>query len=158
MTTANDRTTWSLDREIVLTRVIDAPIEAVYAAWTTPDIGRWFGPDGFTCTTHEMEVTVGGRWRFDFVGPDGTLYTNRVVYREIVPGQRLVFDHGSDIDDDPDRFVVTVTFDQQQNGKTVLALRQLHASPGHRAAAIGFGAVEYGYQTLGKLAAHLAGS
>jgi len=148
--------TWSLDREIVLTRVLDAPRELVFEAWTKPEHAmKWFGPKGYTCTLHEMDVRVGGRWRFDMFGPDGKLYPNRIEYLEIVPNERLVFWHGSDIDNDPKRFYVTITFDMQHNNKTVVTLRQLHPSKEQRDAGIGFGAVELGMQTMDKLAEYL---
>lgn len=147
---------WSLDREIVLARVFDAPRSLVFRMWTDPDhVMKWFGPRGFTCTLHEMDVRVGGRWRFDMKAPDGTLYPNRIEYLEIVPDERLVFDHGRDVDDDPDRFRVTITFDEQSNKKTVVTLRQLHPTKELRDIKIGFGAVELGQQTLDKLADHL---
>ncbi len=153
---APDRTTWALDREIVLVRVLDAPRHAVFAAWTDADaFCQWFGPEGFTCTVRQMDVRPGGRARFDMVSGDGTLYTNRFDYLEIVPGERLVMDHGSDIDDDPARFRVTITLDAQADGKTVLTLRQLHPTVAQRDAGIGFGAVELGMQTMSKLARHL---
>lgn len=147
---------WALDREIVLARVFDAPRALVFEMWTDPDhVMKWFGPRGFTCTLHEMDVRVGGRWRFDMKAPDGTNYPNRVEYLEIVPPERLVFDHGRDVDDDPDRFRVTITFDEQANKKTVVTLRQLHPTKELRDVKIGFGAVELGQQTLDKLAEHL---
>jgi len=155
----SDPSAWSLDREIVLVRVVDAPPSAVFAAWVERErFCTWFGPDGFTCEVHEMDVRPGGRARFDMVSRDGTLYTNRFDYLEVAPDERLVMDHGSDIDDDPDRFRVTVTFDRQDDGKTVLTLRQLHPTAEQRRAGIGFGAVELGLQTLRKLDEHLAGA
>lgn len=155
--TINDPTAWALDRELVLVRVFDAPRDAVFAAWTDADaFCDWFGPDGFTCTMHEMDVRPGGRARFDMVAPDGTVYPNRMEYLEIVPNERLVLDHGFDVDDDPTRFRVTITLDAQGDGKTVLTLRQLHPTPELRSEKIGFGAVELGLQTLDKLARHLA--
>ena len=154
--TIGDPTTWALDREIVLVRVLDAARDAVFAAWTDADaFCQWFGPDGFTCTVRQMDVRQGGRARFDMVSADGTVYTNRFEYLEIVPGQKMVLDHGSDIDDDPARFRVTLTFDEQSDGKTVLTLRQLHPTVEQRNAGIGFGAVELGLQTMDKLARHL---
>lgn len=151
-----DPTTWSLDREIVLVRVFDAPRKAVFEAWTeADDFCQWFGPDGFTCTVREMDVRPGGRARFDMVSGDGTVYTNRFEYLEIVPDEKLVVDHGSDVDDDPDRFRMTVTFDEQGDGKTVLTLRQLHPTVERRNETVGFGAVELGMQTMQKLARHL---
>ena len=111
---ADPASTWSLDREVVLVRVLDAPRQAVFAAWTDADaFCQWFGPDGFTCVVHEMDVRPGGRARFDMTAADGTLYTNRFDYLEVVPGERMVMDHGSDVDDDPSRFRVTLTFDEQ---------------------------------------------
>ncbi len=149
-------TNWSLDREIVLTRVYDAPRELVFRAWTEATrIVQWFGPRGYSCTTHEIDLRVGGRWRFDMTAPGGRRYPNRMVFLEIDAPRKLVFDHGSDIDDDPGRFRVTVSFDVQDNGKTVLTLRQLHPTPEQRERGIGFGAVELGLQTLDKLAEHV---
>src|SRR6476661_8633868 len=115
----NDPTTWALDREIVLVRVFDAPRDAVFAAWTDADaFCQWFGPDGFTCVVSEMDVRPGGRARLAMTSPDGTVFTGRFDYLEVVPDERLVLDHGSDADDDPDRFRMTVTFDEQTDGKT----------------------------------------
>ena len=154
--TITDPTTWALDREIVLVRVLDADRDAVFAAWTDADaFCQWFGPDGFTCTVHEMDVRPGGRARFDMRSSDGTLFTNRFDYLEVVSGQRLVMDHGNDADDDSTRFRVTITLDEQEDGKTVLTLRQLHPTVEQRNAGIGFGAVELGLQTMQKLARHL---
>jgi uncharacterized protein YndB with AHSA1/START domain len=149
-------TNWSLDREVVLTRVYDASRELVFRAWTEPArIVQWFGPRGFVCKTHEIDIRVGGRWRFDMVGPNGQVWPNRMVFVEIDAPKKIVVEHGSDIDDDPGRFRMTVTFDEQDNGKTVLTLRQLHPTPEQRKHVIGFGAVELGLQTLDKLAEHV---
>lgn len=146
-----------IDREIVLCRVIDAPVERVFAAWADPArITAWFGPEGFTCETSECDIREGGRWRFVYTGPDGTRWSNRVNFVTIAPPRLIAFEHGADTEDDPNRFHVNVTFDAQANGKTVLTLRQLHPSAQRRNAVIGFGAVEYGYQTLDKLARHAA--
>jgi len=146
--------TYDIEREIVLTRVYDAPRSAVWAAWTGPDTIEWWGPDGFVCSEKERDVRVGGVWRFDMTGPDGTVWPNRIDYREIVPESKLVMDHGDDGGDIS--FLVTVTFDEQQDGKTVLTMRQLHPSKEARDGGIAFGAVELGFQTLAKLAKRLA--
>lgn len=147
----------SIDREIVLVRVLDASRDEVFDAWTDADaFCQWFGPAGFTCTVREMDARPGGRARFDMTSGDGTVYTNRFDYLELVRGERLVMDHGSDVDDDPARFRVTITLDEQDDGKTVLTLRQLHPTAEQRTTSIGFGAVELGLQTLQKLADNLA--
>jgi uncharacterized protein YndB with AHSA1/START domain len=148
--------TWALDREIVLSRVFDAPRELVFKAWTEKEhFARWFGPRGFTTTIHAADMRVGGMLRFDMLAPDGKRYDNRIVFLEMKRPELLVFDHGHDKDDDPGRFRVTLTFDEQSDKKTVVTLRQLHPTKEQRAAGIGFGAVELGYQTLDKLAEFL---
>lgn len=157
-TTANtEALQWELDREIVLVHVFDAPRGEVFAAWIDPErFCQWFGPEGFTCTVAEMDPRPGGRARFEMVAPDGTVYSNRFDYIEVRADELLVMDHGSDVDDDPFRFRVTLTFDEQDDGKTVLTLRQLHPTAERRSVVVGFGAVELGLQTMAKLAAHLS--
>ena len=153
---------WALDREIVLSRVFEAPRELVFAAWMKEEhLAKWFGPKGFTTKTHECDVRIGGRFRFDMIAPDGKVFDNRMVFLEIKAPELLVFDHGSDKDDDEHRFRVTITFDEQTDnkfgmaGKTVVTMRQLHPTKEQRDAGVGFGAVEIGYTTLDKLAEHL---
>jgi len=99
------------DREIVIERTVNAPRELVWQAWTEADqIRQWWGPNGFTTTIHAMDVRVGGVWRFIMHGPDGTDYPNRIVYREIVKPERLVYDHDDDNDPPSHSFRSTVTF------------------------------------------------
>jgi uncharacterized protein YndB with AHSA1/START domain len=157
-------TTWSLDREIVVSRVFEAPRALVYEAWTKPEhLTKWFCPKGFSTTTHEIDARVGGRWRFDMVAseanpmkvPGGTVFDNRIVFLEMRAPELLVFDHGHDKDDDPTRFRVTVTFDEQNDKKTVVTMRQLHPTKEQRLAGIGFGAVEIGNTTIDSLADYL---
>lgn len=148
---------WPIDREIVLSRVIDAPRSTVYAAWTDPDqIQEWFGPEGMAIETREINLRPGGVWRFDMVTRDGRRYSNRMVFLRMEAPSVIEVEHGSDQDNDPGRFRMLVTFDEQSNGKTVLTLRQMHPSKEQRAEKLGFGAVEYGGQTLNKLALHVA--
>lgn len=157
-TTGNFYTNGELERELVLSRVIDAPRNLVYRAWT--ESGRmfqWFGPKGFRCEVRQQgEAKVGAVWRFDMIAPNGQRFDNRLTFLEIIPNEKLVWDHGHDKDDDPFRFRMTITFDRHGDDKTVLTLRQIHPSQARRSEAIGFGAVELGYQTLDKLAEYLA--
>jgi len=148
---------WPIDREIVFARVINAPREFVFEAWTDPEqLPTWFGPEGMTIETREIDICVGGVWRFDMVGSDGARYDNRMVFIRIERPYLLEVDHGSDKDDDPSKFRMLVTFDEQSDGKTVVTLRQMHPSREQRDVTIGFGAVEYGAQTLDKLVHHVA--
>ena len=106
------------DREIVMTRAFDAPRELVWNAWTdAKHIKQWWGPRGFTTTTHEMDVRPGGVWRFIRHGPDGTDYPNRIVYTEIVKPERLVYTHCGDAGAEDVQFQVTVSF-VEEDGET----------------------------------------
>ena len=147
---------WPLDREVVIARVVNAAPETAFRAWSDPDqIVRWFGPAGFEIVSHEIDIREGGLWRFDMIAPHGTVFGNRMRFLRIEAPRLIEVDHGSDRDDDPDRFRLLVTFDGQSNGKTVVTLRQMHPTADRRRAVIGFGAVEFGAQTLDKLAAHV---
>jgi uncharacterized protein YndB with AHSA1/START domain len=152
--------TWSLDREIVLVKLFNHPRDKVFAAWTNPDaLAQWYGPEGLDIETHEADIREGGVWRFDMVGAfEGKeqRFENHMYFLEIVPNERIVMDYGTPDPKDPDRFRMTVTFDEQGDGKTVVTLRQLHPTRERRLAVIGFGAVEYGLQTLEGLANWLA--
>ena len=153
-----DQTTQSTtaDREIVLSRLLDAPRELVFAAWTDPkQVVQWWGPRGFTTTSHEMSVTPGGVWRFVMHGPDGRDYKNKIIFTEVVKPERLVYHHAGEDEHEDVRFHVTVTF-QAQGRKTLLTMRSLFATAQERDEVITkYGATEGGKQTLERLAAHV---
>jgi uncharacterized protein YndB with AHSA1/START domain len=139
---------------ITMEREFAAPPAAVFAAFgDTEALKQWYGPDGFTITVIAMDFRVGGLFRFTMHGPDGTNYPNRIMYREIVRGERLVYRHDSDIDDDPRAFEVLVTFAGLGERRTLLTMRSTFPSIEARNAVFKFGAVELGMQTLEKLAA-----
>ncbi len=148
--------TWSMDREIVLVKVFKHPRHKVFAAWTDPEaLARWYGPAGLTIENHEADILEGGVWRFDMVGTfegQPQRFPNLMRFLKIVPDELIVVDYGSGAPDDPERFHMTVSFDEQADGKTVLTMRQLHPSRERRQQVIAFGAVEYGLQTLEGLA------
>jgi uncharacterized protein YndB with AHSA1/START domain len=139
------------DREIILSRVVSAPRELVFDVWTDPvHVAQWWGPNGFSTKVHQMEVMAGGTWRFLLTGPDGTEWPSRITYREVKRPERLAYLHGSDVDDDPNAFEVTVTF-ETQGEKTKVTMH--HVLPSVEACnhVKSFGAVELGQQTLAKL-------
>lgn len=145
------------DREIVITRIMNAPRELVFEAWTNPKhVAHWWGPNGFTSTIYEMDVRPGGVWRLTMHGPDGTNYPNKIVYIEVLKPERLVYDHGSGVEDEPEQFRATVVFDDQ-GGKTRVTMRALFKSPEERDQVIEqHGAIEGGNQTLARLEQYLA--
>ena len=109
-------------RELVISRLINAPRELVWDAWTKPEhVKHWWGPDGFTNTIHEMEVKPGGVWRFMMHGPDGTNFPNKIVFNEVKKPERLVYTHSSDDENETTLFETTVTF-EKQGDKTLLTM------------------------------------
>jgi uncharacterized protein YndB with AHSA1/START domain len=144
------------DREIVISRVFDAPRELVFKVWTdSQHVAEWWGPNGFTTTLHEMDVRPGGVWRFVMHAPDGVDYPNKIVFAEVVEPERLVFSHGSGAPDDAG-FEVTITF-ADEGGKTRLTMRQRYATAAERDyVAREYHAVEMGNQSLNRFAEYLA--
>jgi uncharacterized protein YndB with AHSA1/START domain len=142
------------DREIVGERLLDAPRELVWAAWTDPkQVAQWWGPDGFTNTIHEMHVRPGGVWRFMMHGPDGKDWPNKITFIEVERPSRLVYNHGDD--EKPDQFHVTVTF-EEVGGKTKLTMRSLFKTKAERDFVVEkVGAIDGLNQTLDPLVQHL---
>ncbi len=107
--------------EIYISRIYDAPVKMVWEAWTDPkQVGKWWGPRGFTITTHNMDVKTGGTWSYIMHGPDGVDYNNKTKYLEVEKYSRMVYDHGGN-DDRPPLFRVTVDFTEVA-GKTKMEM------------------------------------
>jgi len=83
------------DREIVISRIIDAPPELVFEVFSeVRHLSRWWGPAGFTTTTRAFEFRVGGDWVFVMHEPDGTDYQEWISWTEIAPPERIALLHG----------------------------------------------------------------
>ena len=144
------------DREIVVKRIFDAPREAVYDAFFDhANISKWWGPHGFSTTTHSSDVRVGGVWSFTMHGPDGTDYPNRVVYTKLDRPNGFAHDHGKS-EAEPHLFYAFATLVDLGGGKTELTWRMVLDTPEARDAMIAFGAVQGAEQTLSRLADLLA--
>jgi uncharacterized protein YndB with AHSA1/START domain len=145
------------DREIVATRIFNAPRELVWKMWTDPQhVAKWWGQNGFTNTIHEMNVKPGGVWRFVMRGPDGREYSNRIVYLEVVEPERLVYAHGGDEFGNNAHFQVTVSF-VEQGSKTKLTTLMAFPSTAAREHGIRkYGALEGQTQNLDRLQNYLA--
>lgn len=142
------------DRELVITRLIAAPRELVFTALTTREhVSNWWGPNGFTTTTREMDVRAGGWWIFTMHGPDGVDYPNRIRYTAVDPPARIAYDHDGGAGSS-DLFEGEITLLPQGN-RTLVTLRMRLSSPQQREAMIKFGAIEGGEQTLARLDTHL---
>lgn len=140
------------NRQIILTRLLNAAPATVWRAWTDPDLlPRWFGPEGFSCKTKEIALHQGGLWRFDMIAPDGTVFTNRHRYTLSDPPRRLHY--LLDADDDAEAPIeVEVTLTPEGAG-TRLILQMTLPTAEARAEAERYRAVELGHSTLAKLAA-----
>ncbi len=124
------------ERELVITRVLNAPRELVWRAWTEPaHLAQWFGPKGFTTKVPEQDLRPGGHWRYIMVGPDGAEYPSKGVFREVVPYERIVTTDEFELDAEypvasselPSGLVVTCLF-EDLGGKTRLTIRIMHAT------------------------------
>jgi uncharacterized protein YndB with AHSA1/START domain len=114
--------------EIKITRLYDAPVKAVWDAWTDPQqAAHWWGPRGFTITTHAKDLKPGGFWSYTMHGPDGVDYPNETKYYEVEKHAKLVYDHGAG-PDRPPLFRVTVLFSEVR-GKTKMDMTMALATP-----------------------------
>jgi uncharacterized protein YndB with AHSA1/START domain len=144
------------DREIVMSRVISAPQELVFKAFTqVRHLSRWWGPEGFSTTTRSFEFRVGGAWDFVMHGPDGTDYQEWITWREIVPPERIALRHGESRDD-PDAFESVLAF-EPAGDETRIVMRTVFPTRELRDEAVEkYHAIEGGEQTLRNLAAYVA--
>jgi len=141
------------DREIVTSRLVDAPREVVWEAFTDPEqVVLWWGPRGFTITIHEMDVRPGGKWSHTMHGPDGTDYPNKSVFTEVVKPERIVYGHGGGKKGGPGAsFEATWTFEAKGN-KTLLTGRMVFPTAAARDLVVKeYGAIEGAVQTLDRL-------
>jgi uncharacterized protein YndB with AHSA1/START domain len=114
--------------EIRITRIYDAPVKAVWDAWTEPEqVAQWWGPRGFSLTTHSKDLKAGGHWNYTMHGPDGVDYPNSTKYFEVEQYSKLVYDHGGN-EDRPPLFRVTVLF-SEINGKTKMEMSMTLPTP-----------------------------
>jgi PhnB protein len=111
------------DRELVITRLLNAPVSLVWEVWTNPEhIKNWWGPNGFTNTISKMDVQKNGEWDLIMHGPDGTDYKNKSVFKEVVKNKKIVYEHISS-----PRFLATIDF-ESQGEKTLINWHMLFES------------------------------
>lgn len=164
MTLQQATDTDTADREIVITRVFDAPRQRVFDAWTLPEeIEQWWGPEGFTTTVTELDLRPGGTSRYVMRGPDGAEYPVKGVFREVVAPERIVttdeFDEGFELPgvELPQGIVATMLF-EEQGPRTALTLTISHATPADRARHEAMGVVAGWNSSFDCLDAYLAAS
>lgn len=140
----------ALHREIVVERVLDAPRELVFKAWTEPEhLAHWWGPRGFTLPACQMDFRPGGSFRFCMRSPDQRDHWCAGVYREIVAPERIVFT--SNVCNELGVATLTTVTFAEYEGKTKITLHQTFAdTPAGERVQQGWG------ETIDRLAAYLA--
>src|SRR6201990_2875550 len=143
------------DREIVISRMIDAPRGLVVEVFCeVSHLSQWWGPEGFTTTTRAFEFRVGGEWVFVMHGPDGTDYQEWISWTEIAPPERIALRHGGSRGD-PNAFESVLTFAPDGAAtriemRTVFPTKELRDEVAEK-----YHAIEGGQQTLSNLAAYV---
>jgi len=138
------------ERTMVIQRVIRAPRSIVWNTWVNAEtLPQWWGPDGFSCRTKRIDLRTGGEWVFDMIGPDGTVFPNHHRYIEIRPEERLAYtllwgENG------PKHADAWASFESEGEA-TKVTLGMVMSTKAEFEEAKGFGAIELGMQTLGKL-------
>jgi uncharacterized protein YndB with AHSA1/START domain len=145
-----DNLAGAAERTMVLQRVIQAPRTVVWGAWMNSDtLPQWWGPDGFSCRTKRIDLRTGGEWVFDMIAPDGTIFPNHHRYGEVQAEDRIVYtllwgENG------PKHADAWASF-EDHDGCTKVTLGMIFSTAAEFQEAKGFGVVELGLQTLGKL-------
>lgn len=139
------------DRTMVLERTIAAPVDLVWAAWSDPAaLPKWWGPDGFSCRTDRIDLRPGGEWVFDMIGPDGTVFPNHHKYAAF--GRDTGIDYTLHWGENGPKHADATARFEDLGGQTRVTLTMIFVTAKEYEEAKGFGAVELGQQTLGKLA------
>ena len=148
------KVTTSGEREVVMTRVFDAPRDLVFDAFSKPELlKRWFGPRGWSLVVCEVDLRIGGGFRFVLRGPDGRDMGMRGTYREIVRPERSV--HAESFDDFPGESIVTAVF-TETGGKTTLTATVQYESKEVRDAVLKSGMEHGAAESYDKLAELIA--
>ena len=140
-------------RSLVFSRIYDAPASLVFDAWTDANhLARWYGPEGFTTTTHEMSVVVGGVWRDTLIAPDGSAFHNEAIYTVVDRPRRLCF---ANTGGDPVHQHLTGDYTAdfiEKDGRTHLTLQVQFKTLRALEVAQNLGAERGGHETLERLA------
>lgn len=140
------------NREMLTAAMLKAPLDIVWEAWTNPiHIVNWWGPAGFTSTIQVMDFQEGGEWKLTMLGPDGTNFPNRSIFKEIIPLKKIVFEHFNP------HFITTVHF-EAKGDETALSWTMLFDTPEMREIIVKAHKADEGQrQNIEKLEKYLSG-
>ena len=140
-------------REVIFSRLISAPVDVVWAAWTdVQHLHEWYGPAGFIATTAEFEFKPGGVWRLTMHGPDGTDYPTLIVFRTIEPKKRIVYSNAWDLPVAPLRFDIEVTMAPEASGTRLSLRMEFENDEAMHVAVETYGVLPGGVETFERLA------
>ena len=145
------------DREIVMTRVFDAPRDLVFEAWTNPEhVRHWWGPRSSNMLVCEAEVRPGGSWRYVSTATDGAEVPFKGVYREVTPPERLVYTEMYDVEpfNSGEPAVNTVTF-TEEDGRTLVSVITVYPTKEVRDFVLGTGMESGAAESYDRLAERL---
>lgn len=142
-------------REMLITRVVDAPRELLWKIWTEPEhLKEWWGPNGFSNTIRKFDLVQGGEWLLTMHDPDGTDYPNHIRFVEIIRPERLIYDHGQP--EDGGSFRTFVHF-SDEGGKTRITMKGVFKTVEYRQLVIDkYGALEGQKQHIARMEAYAA--
>jgi len=146
--------------ELVITRTFNAPRALMWKVWTDPEhVMQWWGPNGFSNSSCESELQVGGRFHLNMCAPDGNSYPCKGIYREIKEPERIVYDSTADESHPcgaglPPRSLVTITFAEHANRTTLTLHTRFETAARLDAASQAGYSVSWG-EALGRLAEHI---
>lgn len=142
------------DREIVITRIFNAPPRLVFEAWTRPEhVRHWYGTEDMSLVVCEIDLRPGGRYRYVLRTASGQEFGFSGVYHEVMPPTRLVYTDGFEGMPGHEA-LVTVTF-EEHDGKTKLTSRSVYQTVEDRDAHLGSGMEQGMKASLDRLEAHL---
>ncbi|MCB9091411.1 MAG: SRPBCC domain-containing protein [Halobacteriovoraceae bacterium] len=143
--------------KVIYRRYFDAPIELVFDAWSSHQhLSEWWGPDGFTLTTHSLDFTNGGFWNFIMHGPDGTDYNNKIQFVEISKPNLIIYKHiGEGQKTEDVHFHTQIKFEKMNNGTTVIMEQDFGTKEELEKVNEQYGAIEGGIQHIDNLGKYL---
>lgn len=142
--------------QIIMSRLLNAPRELVWEVFTDPQhLANWWGPYGFTTTTHEMNVDEGKNWFLTMHGPDGTDYPNYITYTEVVKPERLVFKHTIGKNSKETHHTTIVTLKEEGAKTRLVFIVTLPDADRLEELVVSNGVVEGGKQTMARMEEYL---
>ncbi len=141
------------NNKVIFKKYFDSPRELVFEAWSSPDhAAQWWGPDGFTLTTHNMNFSNGGFWRFTMHGPDGRDYVNTIQFIKIDRPNLILYRHfGEETDAGGIHFQTRISFKEAPGGTNLEIEMEFPSKEELELVAREYGAIEGGQQHLTRL-------